>query len=388
MTCPEWADAQLSKDLAAFRQRGENQELEYKSQFPSNGNDLTREIASFATSNQGAILVGVSDEGELVGLSEATSATGRDELVKRVGGLCRGAIKPAITPAVKFAIEDEKVVLVLIVPKGSEPVYYSNGKPYLRHLTEARPADPHEVVEFVRDWLSTSSVGNEEDDELGEFYGRLANLLVEVLIYGEELGDREINPWLEMWRTQYSYIADELRSLAATETAYSEQVSDEIELLAKSLDAAANMRLYMGCGPELAKLVTAATQSAREIKEKLIDVHPLSEGSLAGIAESIVTASRKLSNLASRADLMVNSGRVDEFQSEAANMGYDLLRLGYFNVDSLMEELGSTLRIVGRRLHLVETMRIQMDGGRSIQKIVGVVSDCQADLAAISTSLQ
>ena len=61
MTTPEWADDQWSKDLPVLRARGENQDLEYMESFPQTARDLAREIAAFATTNQGTILIGVSN---------------------------------------------------------------------------------------------------------------------------------------------------------------------------------------------------------------------------------------------------------------------------------------------------------------------------------------
>jgi len=133
MRMPEWADEHLSRDLLVLRARGENQDLDYMESFPQNVRELAKEIAAFATSNPGTILIGVSDTGDLVGLEDALTIEGRDTLLRRIEGICRGTIKPSITPTLKFAYEDEKVVLVIIIPKGSQPVYYSNHIPYIRH---------------------------------------------------------------------------------------------------------------------------------------------------------------------------------------------------------------------------------------------------------------
>ncbi len=67
MALPDWADTRLSGELAILRSRGEGQNLEFKREFPKQATDLAKEIAAFATSNQGTILLGVSDSGDLVG---------------------------------------------------------------------------------------------------------------------------------------------------------------------------------------------------------------------------------------------------------------------------------------------------------------------------------
>ena len=73
--------------------------------YPDSGYELSREIAAFASSNAGTILIGVSDDGDLKGLPGLDTNTGRDTLLRRVEGVCSGNIRPAITPVVKFAQE-------------------------------------------------------------------------------------------------------------------------------------------------------------------------------------------------------------------------------------------------------------------------------------------
>jgi ATP-dependent DNA helicase RecG len=101
---PDWADHNLSAELPILRARGENQELEYIEGFPENVRELAKEIAAFATSNQGTILVGVSDEGDLIGLREAGKSEGRDAFLRRLECICSGTVKPAITPTARFAV--------------------------------------------------------------------------------------------------------------------------------------------------------------------------------------------------------------------------------------------------------------------------------------------
>jgi predicted HTH transcriptional regulator len=145
MSLPDWADKKLSEDLPILRARGENQDIEYMVQFPQSARELGKEIAAFATSNPGTILIGVSDDGGIEGLDNASSHTERDNLIKRIEGICRGVVKPALTPTARFTVEDGKIVLIVIVPKGNQPVYYCNDIPYIRHLSQSRPADPHEA---------------------------------------------------------------------------------------------------------------------------------------------------------------------------------------------------------------------------------------------------
>lgn len=386
MRMPEWADEHLSRDLLVLRARGENQELEYMESFPQNVRELAKEIAAFATSNPGTILIGVSDTGDLVGLEDALTIEGRDTLLRRIEGICRGTIKPSITPTVKFANEDDKVVLVIIVPKGSQPVYYSNYTPYIRHITESRPAEPHEIIELVRVWLPAVGLEGEDQDPLTHLISEIAMVIVDVLIYADEADERNINPWLEMWRAQFQQGAAELRELAIRDIAIEQGMSDELNELAQALDEVATFRMYLGCWEKLSVSVKQVYKLASLIKDRRIDSLPLSKASLEGIKQTIVSSSRSLSSLADRAEQMVEQGRIEEFQTDASDVGHILLRASQYNISSLQDGIDKKLQAIGRGLHLVETMRICLDGGRSLNAIIEKVKNYSSKLNQIFSS--
>jgi ATP-dependent DNA helicase RecG len=82
----EWIDSAASSELPILRSRGEDQALEFMPEFPSNARELAKEIAAFASTNPGMILIGISDAGELVGIPSATDSRSRDSLVRRIEG--------------------------------------------------------------------------------------------------------------------------------------------------------------------------------------------------------------------------------------------------------------------------------------------------------------
>jgi hypothetical protein len=386
MHIPDWADEQLSKDLKVLRAKGENQDLEYMESFPQNVRELAKEIAAFATSNQGIILIGVSNEGDLIGIDNASTSEGRDNILRRTEGICRGTIKPSITPVAKFVIEDKKIVFIIIVPKGSQPIYYCNNIPYVRHITESRPAEPHEIIEFIRKHLSDESPKIKEHNESSDLMSQLARILIEILIYGEEVKERFINPWLEMWRAQFQLAASDLRELAIQDIAIQNNLSDELDNLSLALDKVVNFRLHLGCGPELSGLIKQVIDITQHIKKEKIDVIQLSQASLSEVKKTLTYSSRKLKNLSDRAEEMIEEGRLEEFQKDVANIGHTILKIGYYNIDSLQDGLGEKLRYLGKNLHLIETKRIYMDGGRSIRTIVEEVKKLNQDLEGIIKS--
>ncbi len=390
MSVPEWADERLSSEIPVLRARGESQNLEYMTSFPQQARDLGKEIAAFATSNAGVILLGVSDEGDLVGLEEVGDATGRDILLRRLEGICRGQVKPSITPTAKFAVEEGQIVVVIQVPKGGQPFYFCQHIPYVRHLTESRPAEPHEVVELVQHWLPASGGRETERDPCDELAIELAPLVTDIIIYGDEIAERRFNPWLDMVLAQFRQGETELREMAAQSVARDCGISEQLERLANPLDRAASHRFHLGAESwtEFTSHVTEALSMARALKEQTID--PILQGELSEgqIAEEIRTCHRRLDNLVGRFEMMADQARTDEAQSEASEIGHGLLRAAHYGSHLLESAVGSRLTELARDLHLVETAQLFMDGGRSMQALCDRVFKANTGLAALLAELE
>ena len=360
--------------------------MEYKSEFPSNTRDLGKETAAFASSNTGTILVGVDDTGELVGLSECASSGGRDQMIRRLEGISKGTVKPSITPTAKFAVEDEKVVLVILVPKGAQPVYYSSNTPYVRHLTQACPAEPHEVIERVAAHLQANPTptGSGAEDKKSQFYSDLARVLSDILVVTDEAEERQFNPWLDMWRSDLGYAASELLDMAVSKIAENEGLEGELKVLAKALDDVANMRLHLGPGGDLNSGVNHVAKLAQEMMDKYFTDAPLAEVTLDQIRELIRTSALKLNDLHARSGEMVDSGRIEELQSQASKLARPLAQVCKYNIDPLGKDVWSELKEVARTLHLTETMPLYMDGGASIRAVVDRVGESADKLRHLS----
>lgn len=377
MSNPSWIDQELSKELPVLRDGGEGQHVEFKESYPSNGNDLSREIAAFASSNPGKVLVGISDDGGLVGLPELVTAEGRDRLCRRIEGLCTNNVRPAITPIIKFAEEGGLYVLAIEVPRGGQPIYYSGNTPYVRHLSSSRPAEPHEVIEHIQDWLGSNPLASPEADREGRFISELASALVDVLIYREEFERRNVNPWLDLMRSQFAASAEELRRLAAENMAAKHDVDVRLRSVADKLDAASAHRLTMGTESwqTLAGYVHAAFEEARELKADLIDDIPMSADSKEAIHETVLRTSRELMDLAGRAPAMAQDGRLEQLQDKASQLGRNLLIASLYSQAEDDSRFAIDLEQIGHELHLVETERVHMDGGVSVQRIVDRIDE-------------
>jgi predicted HTH transcriptional regulator len=159
---PAWANVELSQDLPALRASGEGWDLEYKRELPAQAHEIATEIAAFATSGGGRILIGVSDTGELVGL-DAASADAADKLRLRAQGILKN-VRPGVKADVLVGSEDGKTVLYIRLGKQDEPIYYYDYRPYIRVGTMSRPAEPEEVKERV--WAHPSSEFKRKTEEI------------------------------------------------------------------------------------------------------------------------------------------------------------------------------------------------------------------------------
>jgi ATP-dependent DNA helicase RecG len=390
MSLPEWIDQRLSEQLPILRDRGEGQNLEFMAEYPSNGHDLSREIAAFASSNAGTILIGVSDDGNLIGLCNVDTAAKRDTLLRRIEGVCAGHVRPAITPTVNFAQENNAVVLVIEVPRGRQPIYYSKHTPYVRHLTQSRPAEPHEVIERITDYSKATPLSAAQEDADPLFFSSLAEPLIDALIYGEELEDRNVNPWMDLVRAQFRGDAASLRQLASEDIAAEKKLDIALREIADKLDSAANHRLYLGADSwkTLTTYISDALDRVRQVKADYIDSVPLSADATRQIRDLIRRSVRELADLNDRAERLAEDGRIEEVQSEASSIGYLLLRVSHYRIGDIEKGFTDGLRAISRDLHLLETERLYLDGGQSMARILSRLHELTERLQALISDSQ
>jgi len=86
---------------------GEGPAIEFKREFNT---DIDRELVAFANSNGGMVLIGVSDDAVIVGISEDLQ-----RLEERIMGVCRANCRPPLIPEVEVvSIDGENVVVVKV----------------------------------------------------------------------------------------------------------------------------------------------------------------------------------------------------------------------------------------------------------------------------------
>ncbi|MDA7977878.1 MAG: putative DNA binding domain-containing protein [Pirellulales bacterium] len=164
---PPWVSVEATKALNQATAEGESQKIEFKEIVPSNGHDLAKEIAAFATSGGGKIYIGVAKTGVVIGLEAVETSEAREQLCDRIQGIAASGVVPAVRNVIStFASDDGKHAILIDVPKQNAPIYYVSHKPYLRDGALSRPATPEEVIDLV--WSHGSSAHRRKLEELKE----------------------------------------------------------------------------------------------------------------------------------------------------------------------------------------------------------------------------
>lgn len=128
-----------SKDVLDIIQSGENFYIEFKEE-KVKAKDLGEEIVAFANSEGGTILIGVSDDGNITGITDK-------KIEETIMNICRNNVVPNIIPSFEYAIINDKKIVILGIPKGlSKPYSTVDNKYYIRVGTTKRIASREELL--------------------------------------------------------------------------------------------------------------------------------------------------------------------------------------------------------------------------------------------------
>ena len=123
-------------ELLELVKTGEGLTLEFKENIGSN---LGREICAFANGNGGKIVLGVKDNGEILGVRITNS------LKSQIQSYARN-----IDPAFSVETEDLENILVIHVPEGKKKPYTANGQFFLRVGATSQQLNRDEIKEFFQ----------------------------------------------------------------------------------------------------------------------------------------------------------------------------------------------------------------------------------------------
>ena len=133
--------------IEAIRSGHETSTIQFKVTL-NNINQLVQELVAFSNSLGGVLIIGVSDKGEVQGLSQ-------DDIRKFnqwIGSAATDLIKAPISPFTQVVSIDGKNVLTVEVPKGTNiPYYTQEGIAFIKKGSDKRIAQPEEILRMFQE---------------------------------------------------------------------------------------------------------------------------------------------------------------------------------------------------------------------------------------------
>lgn len=129
----------FGKKLDLILSQPEGQFIEFKSSVSAS---LNREIVAFANSGGGHIIVGIDNNGKIVGISDINNQISRLESIAR-------NCDPPVPLRISSHTRDGKEILVVEVPDGEDKPYSCSLGFYLRSGASTQKMTRNEIVEFL-----------------------------------------------------------------------------------------------------------------------------------------------------------------------------------------------------------------------------------------------
>jgi ATP-dependent DNA helicase RecG len=129
----------FDKKLNLILSQPEGQFIEFKSSVSAS---LNREIVAFANSGGGHIIVGIDNNGKIVGISDINNQISRLESIAR-------NCDPPVPLRISSHTRDGKEILVVEVPDGEDKPYSCSLGFYLRSGASTQKMTRNEIVEFL-----------------------------------------------------------------------------------------------------------------------------------------------------------------------------------------------------------------------------------------------
>ncbi len=223
-----------------------------------------------------------------------------------------------------------------------------------------------------------------EAEEQGEFLSSLANVIVNILIYGSEYkeGGQDARPYTTIL-SQFRIAAPSLRELAPTAAAEKLGMIELLEDLASKLEELVNtsysFEMFEWFEDKLGKVLEAA-ESIK--KEKLNDLD-LNPEECRQVMPQLEELQRRLASINGRARKMLEDARDNAVKIEATRIGEQLYRIGHWNFDRWKAGLSSVLRTYGRRLHLLDALTEWLEPEKADELIVNTIRESHEQITSV-----
>lgn len=133
-------------ELLELIQKGESSLVQFKETI-NHINQLSQEFSALANSEGGIVLIGISDSGEIKGLS----ADQIHKLNQWISNAASQNLKPPISPLTEIITVGDKNVLVVKISSGFAKPYYTNdGVAWVKMGADKRIAPPEEILRLFQ----------------------------------------------------------------------------------------------------------------------------------------------------------------------------------------------------------------------------------------------
>lgn len=122
---------------------GEDSYTEFKERI-DNVDSLAGEIVAFANTGGGRLMIGVTDAGDVVGVSEPTRTA------TQIAQICRENVLPPVLPLVESIEIDGRIIVVLEVRGVYKPYRTKSGRYYVRVGPTKQDASPQELLRLAQ----------------------------------------------------------------------------------------------------------------------------------------------------------------------------------------------------------------------------------------------
>lgn len=123
---------------------GEDSYTEFKERL-DNAESLAGEIVAFANTDGGRLFIGITDDGQVVGVADP------DRTSTTLAQICRENVLPAVLPRIEVVEVEGRLVVVLEVVQGPHKPYRTKGgRYYVRVGSTEQDASPQELLRLVQ----------------------------------------------------------------------------------------------------------------------------------------------------------------------------------------------------------------------------------------------
>jgi len=126
-------------ELLEIISKGEDSYTEFKEE-GVNSEKLAAEMVAFANTEGGNLIIGISDDGEILGVTDL------DKEMQRIDNICANNCEPTIYNTMEKLIVDGRKILIVRIAKSPQRPYRTNkGLHYIRTASGKRVASPGEL---------------------------------------------------------------------------------------------------------------------------------------------------------------------------------------------------------------------------------------------------